>query len=236
MKFADPLVRATLLKRYKRFLADVQFEDGSIATVHVANPGSMIGLKEPGMAVWLSPARNPARKLRWSWELADVDGGLVGVSTAHPNRIAEEAILAGAIPELADFRSLRREVKYGRNSRIDILLEDPAKGTAYVEIKNVNLMREPGLAEFPDAATARGAKHLEELGDMVEAGHAAWMLYVVQRMDCGQFAVATDIDPAYAAALERARTRGVGVLCYMCDITLEEIRLSGPVGLRSGTD
>jgi sugar fermentation stimulation protein A len=236
MKFPDPLVRATLLKRYKRFLADVRFEDGSETTVHVANPGSMIGLKEPGMTIWLSPARSPSRKLRWSWELAEADGGLVGVSTAHPNRIAEEAILAGLVPELAGYETLRREVKYGKNSRIDIQLEDPAKGTAFVEIKNVNLMRTPGLAEFPDAATARGAKHLEELGDMVEAGHTAWMLYVVQRTDCDRFGVASDIDPAYDAALARAKTRGVGVLCYMCDITLEEIRLSQPVGLAPGND
>jgi sugar fermentation stimulation protein A len=231
MKFPDPLVKATLIKRYKRFLADVRFEDGTETTAHVANPGGMIGLKEPGMTVWLSPARNPARKLRWSWEIAEADGDLVGVSTAHPNAIAEEAILAGHIPELAGFETLRREVKYGKNSRIDILLEDSEKGTAYVEIKNVHLMREPGLAEFPDAVTARGAKHLEELGDMVEAGHAAWMLYVIQRMDCSRFAVASDIDPGYAEALRRAMTRGVGILCYMCDITTQEIRLGKPVEL-----
>tara|TARA_R110000787_G_scaffold16622_2_gene50222 strand:+ start:7151 stop:7852 length:702 start_codon:yes stop_codon:yes gene_type:complete len=231
MNFPDPLVKATLIKRYKRFLADVRFEDGTETTAHIANPGGMIGLKDPGMTIWLSPARNPARKLKWSWEIAEADGGMVGVSTAHPNAIAEEAILAGRIPELAGYENLRREVKYGKNSRIDILLEDPNRPIAYVEIKNVHLMRTPGLAEFPDAVTARGAKHLAELGDMVEQGHRAVMLYVVQRTDCDSFALAEDVDPAYAAAFRQAMTRGVEMLCYMCDITTQKITLDRPLPL-----
>tara|TARA_R110002110_G_scaffold166690_4_gene367531 strand:+ start:325 stop:1026 length:702 start_codon:yes stop_codon:yes gene_type:complete len=231
MKFPDPLVKATLIKRYKRFLADVRFEDGTEITAHIANPGGMIGLKDPGMTVWLSPARNPARKLKWSWEIAEADGGMVGVSTAHPNAIAEEAILAGRIPELTGYAGLRREVKYGKNSRIDILLEDPSRPMAYVEIKNVHLMRSPGLAEFPDAVTARGAKHLVELGDMAEQGHRAVMLYVVQRTDCDKFALAEDVDPAYVAAFRQARTRGVEMLCYMCDITTQQITLDKPLDL-----
>lgn len=231
MNFPDPLVKATLIKRYKRFLADVRFEDGTETTAHIANPGGMIGLKDPGMTIWLSPARNPARKLKWSWEIAEADGGMVGVSTAHPNAIAEEAILAGHIPELAGYENLRREVKYGKNSRIDILLEDPNRPMAYVEIKNVHLMRTPGLAEFPDAVTARGAKHLAELGDMVKQGHRAVMLYVVQRTDCDSFALAEDVDPAYAAAFRQAMTRGVEMLCYMCDITTQKITLDRPLPL-----
>ncbi len=231
MRFPDPLIRATLVKRYKRFLADMRFDDGSEITAHCANPGAMTGLAEPGLEAWLSPARNPARKLRWSWELARIDGRLVGINTAWPNAIVTEAIEAGAMPELAGYESLRREVRYGKNSRIDMLLEDDARPACYVEVKNVHLKRN-GPAEFPDAVTKRGAKHLEELGDMVEAGHRAVMVYLVQREDCEVFALAGDIDPAYQAAFVRARERGVEALCYACRLSTEEIVVDRPLPLR----
>ena len=231
MRFSDPLVRATLIKRYKRFLADMRFDDGSEITAHCANPGSMTGLAEPGLEAWLSPARNPQRKLRWSWELARINGRLVGINTALPNTIVAEAIAAGAIPELAGYGTLRREVRYGKNSRIDILLEDAARPACYVEVKNVHLKRD-GPAEFPDAVTKRGAKHLEELGDMIEAGHRAVMIYLVQREDCDSFAVAGDIDPAYEAAFARAITRGVESLCYDCRLNTEAIVVNRPLPLR----
>ena len=214
-----------LLRRYKRFLADVAFPDGATATVHVANPGSMLGLDVPGTRVWLSPARNPARKLHWSRELSEVDGALVGINTGHPNAIVAEALLAGRVPELAAYRQLRREVRYGRQSRVDMLLAGDGLPDCYVEVKNVHLMRTPGLAEFPDSVTARGARHLAELGDAAEAGHRAVMFFLVQRTDCDRFALAADIDPAYAAAWALARARGVEAICHSCTISKQGIEL-----------
>ncbi len=228
MHFPDPLVRGTLLRRYKRFLADVRLEDGREITAHVANPGGMIGLKDPGIEVWLSPARNPSRKLRWSWELARIDGGLVGVNTAWPNQIVAEAVEAGAVPELADYDGLRREVKYGKNSRIDLLLEAPNRPLCYVEIKNVHLKRDHG-AEFPDAVTARGTKHLGELAAMVADGQRAVMFYLVQREDCADFRIAGDIDPTYDAAFGAALDKGVEALCYACRLTTDGITVDAPL-------
>jgi sugar fermentation stimulation protein A len=167
MRFSTPLVAATLVRRYKRFLADVLLPSGEILTVHCANPGGMIGLTVPGARVWLSRSENPKRKLPHSWELIEVDLGsgaeLVGINTAHPNALAGEAIASGRIPELAGYERIRREVRYGENSRVDFLLESDLRPPCYVEIKNVHLMRERSLAEFPDAVTKRGAKHLVEL-------------------------------------------------------------------------
>lgn len=229
MKFSAPLLRATLIRRYKRFLADVEMPDGEMLTVHCANPGAMLGLNMPGMEVWLSDSNNPKRKLRYSWELAQVGDAMVGINTAHPNRIAEEAILAKKIPGLAGYAGLRREVNYGRNSRIDLLLEDAGRGLCYVEVKNAHLMRQPGLAEFPDSVTKRGTKHLAEMVEMVAQGHRAVMLYVVQRDDCNRFAVARDIDPTYASALEDVKSRGVEIICYDCRLSTEAIILHQPL-------
>lgn len=224
MKFPTPLVTGRLVKRYKRFLADVILDaDGSEVTAHCANPGSMLGLKEPGSRVWLSVSDNPKRKLKFSWEIMEADGALVGINTAHPNKLVEEALGAGLIPELAGFSNLRREVKYGRNSRIDILLEADSRPDVYVEVKNVHLMREAGLAEFPDSVTARGAKHLAEMSDVVAEGHRAAMVYLVQRPDCHRMSFARDIDPAYGAAFDTARSAGVEVYAIGCRVTPEEI-------------
>ncbi|MEO0979932.1 MAG: DNA/RNA nuclease SfsA [Pseudomonadota bacterium] len=230
MKFAEPLVGGRLVKRYKRFLADVVLDgDGGEITAHCANPGSMLGLKEPGARVWLSRSDNPKRKLKYSWEIIEADGALVGINTAHPNKLVEEAIEGGRITELSGYASLRREVKYGKNSRIDVLLEDAAGGKTYVEVKNVHLMRQPGLAEFPDSVTARGAKHLGELADMVAEGHRAAMVFLVQRPDCGRLSLAEDIDPAYAAAFRAARSAGVEVYAIGCDVRLDGIDAVKPV-------
>lgn len=228
MKFTSTLVKGTLIKRYKRFLADVTLEDGAVVTAHTANSGSMLGCCAPGAEVWLSPANNPARKLQWTWELVRVDGLLVGINTSHPNALAAEAVAAGIIPELAGYDTVRREVKYGKNSRIDLLLQGGGKPDCYVEVKNVTLFRD-GHAEFPDAVTARGAKHLEELMAMVAEGKRAVMLYMVQRERGGAaaFRVAEDIDPAYAAALRVALAAGVEALCRTCTVTTEDIEV-GP--------
>ena len=230
MKFAEPLVGGRLVKRYKRFLADVVLDgDGSEITAHCANPGSMLGLKEPGAHVWLSPSNNPKRKLKYSWEIIEADGALVGINTSHPNTLVEEAIEDGRIEELRSYASLRREVKYGKNSRIDVLLQDSDGGKTYVEVKNVHLMRQPGLAEFPDSVTARGAKHLGELADMVAEGHRAAMVFLVQRPDCERLSLAEDIDPAYAAAFGSARSAGVEAYAIGCDVRLDGIDAVKPV-------
>jgi sugar fermentation stimulation protein A len=233
MKFPVPLIPATLVKRYKRFLADVMLSNGETITAHVANPGSMIGLAAPGARVWLSKSDSKTRKLAHSWELVEVDFGggseLVGVNTAHPNPLVGAALATGAIPELAGYANIRREVKYGRNSRVDFLLESPSRPSCYVEIKNVHLMRQLGLAEFPDARTERGAKHLEELGDMVDAGHRAVMLYLIQIASASRFALARDIDPKYGAAFDRARSRGVEAIAWRCEIDGGGIEIAAPV-------
>jgi sugar fermentation stimulation protein A len=235
MRFPAPLLPATLVKRYKRFLADVVLPSGETITVHCANPGSMIGLAAPGARVWLSKSANPKRKLAHSWELIEVDFGtgaeLVGINTGHPNALAAEAIAAGAIPELVGYASLRREVKYGKNSRVDILLEHPQRPLCYVEIKNVHLMRQAGLAEFPDAVTKRGAKHLGELADMVAAGHRAVMLFLVQIGSAQHFALARDIDPGYGHAFDAARAAGVEAIAYRCGITCDGIEVVEPVSI-----
>ncbi|MFC4270283.1 DNA/RNA nuclease SfsA [Sneathiella chungangensis] len=229
MKFPAPLLKGRLIRRYKRFLADIELEDGNVITAHVANPGSMMGLKDEGMTVWLSESDNPKRKLPYSWELVEADGALVGINTAHPNGIVAAAIERGDVPALSGYDHLTREVKYGENSRIDILLSGGDKPDCYVEIKNVTLKRDSRHAEFPDSVTARGAKHLKELSAMVAAGHRAVMFYLVQRADCGAFRLAADIDPAYAAAFAEARAAGVEILCYDCHITPAGICLGSPV-------
>lgn len=226
MKFPTALQKATLIKRYKRFLSDMELPDGAQVTAHCANPGSMMGLAEPGSEVWLSPNLNPKAKLDWRWELIRVNGTLVGINTSHPNRLAEQAIAAGQIAELIGYNSIRREVKYGENSRIDLLLESEGKADCYVEIKNVTLRREDS-AEFPDSVTKRGAKHLVELANMVAQGHRAVMLYIVQRGDCSNFRLAADIDANYAAAFAAATDRGVEAICYQCEMSEKAIDL-GP--------
>lgn len=225
MQFPRPLISGQLEQRYKRFLADVRLDSGESVTAHCPNPGSMLGLAEPGRRVWLSPSNDPKRKLKYTWELVELaspEGSeYAGINTAHPNLIAAEAIADGRIPELTGYETMRREVRYGKNSRVDILLEG-ADARCLVEVKNVHLSRAPGLAEFPDSVTARGAKHLDELAARVGEGDRAVMLYIVQR-PADRFALAEDIDPAYAAAFARAREAGVEALCYVCDISLDSI-------------
>lgn len=239
MRFSEPLTCGVLLRRYKRFLADIEL-GGKTVVAHCANPGSMLGLDAPGAEVWLSANRNPKAKLDWRWELVRNGDHLVGINTGHPNGIVAEAIAGGGIAELAGYGSLRREVRYGRNSRIDILLEDDTRPPCYVEVKNVHMKRDlPGrenAAEFPDSVTARGAKHLVEMADMVREGARAVMVYLVQRGDCDHFRVAADIDPGYAAALATARARGVEAICYDCVVTTDGIEVSGnlPVTVDEG--
>jgi sugar fermentation stimulation protein A len=227
MRFPAPLIPATLIRRYKRFLADAVLPDGSETTVHVANPGSMLGIAAPGSRIMLSRSENLKRKLPLSWELVEVDFGAgaewVGVNTGHPNRLVEEAIKSGKVPELSGYPQLRREVKYGKASRVDFLLEADGKPPCFVEVKNVHMMRRPGRAEFPDSVTARGAKHLDELAAEVARGARAVMVYLVQIGSAESVAFARDIDPAYGAAFDRARVAGVAAIALACRVSPEGI-------------
>ena len=199
-------------------------------TAHCPNPGAMTGVATPGARVWVEPNHDPGRKLAFTWRLVALpDGHMAGIDATLPNRLAGAALTAGAIPELAGYQRMRAEVRYGRRSRVDFLLNDPARGELYVEVKNVHLRRTGGLAEFPDCVTARGARHLDELAEMARAGHRAVMLYVVQRTDCTALALARDIDPGYAAAFARARAAGVEALAWSCRIAPQEIALDHPI-------
>ena len=230
MRFQTPLVPARLIRRYKRFLADCRLEDGREITAHCANPGSMMGLAEPGTRIWLEPNDDPKKKLKFGWRLVDHENGdFTGVDTSLPNRMLRAALEAGEVAGLEGYETVRPEVKYGEASRIDFLLSGPARQDAYVEVKSVTLSRQPALAEFPDSRTARGAKHLAELAAMVGKGHRAVMLYLIQRTDCEAFTLAADIDPTYAAAYAEARAAGVETLCYDCRITPEGVWIGGAV-------
>ncbi len=228
MHFDPPLIPATLVQRYKRFLFDAVLDDGTPITGFCANTGSMRGLTAPGSRIWLSQHDGPTRKYRHVFEMIEVGEEMVGVNTSLPNRLAEEGLRAGLVPALSGYDTILREQKYGRNSRIDLLLRHGSLPDAYVEVKNVHFSRMTGLAEFPDTVTKRGAKHLEELGDMVDSGHRAVMIYLVQRADCLRFSICGDLDPFYATAFARARQRGVEAYALRCRITREAIE---PIGL-----
>lgn len=232
MRFQTPLVPATLIKRYKRFLADIRLDDGREVTAHCANPGSMMGLAEPGMRIWVEPNDDPKKKLKYGWRLIEHENGhFTGVDTSVPNRAVRAALIAREIPQLANYTNVRPEVKYGENSRVDFLLTGSRLKDAYVEVKSATLSRVEGLAEFPDSVTKRGTKHLGELTAMIEQGHRAVLFYLIQRTDCTSLAVAADIDPTYAMAFARARAAGVEVIAYDTLITPQEITIGKLVPL-----
>ncbi|MGH7023610.1 MAG: DNA/RNA nuclease SfsA [Caulobacteraceae bacterium] len=226
MRLPQPMAHGALASRYKRFFADVVLDDGRAVTAHCPNPGAMLGLATPGLGVWLSAADGPKRKLAWTLELVEADGGLVGVNTLHPNRLVAEALAAGAIPELGGYDVHRREVRMGEASRVDFVLEGARRPRCWLEVKNVHLRRAGALAEFPDCVAARSARHLKELAARVAEGDRAVQLFVVQRTDCDGFAACADLDPTYAAGLDRAAECGVEVLIQACDIGVDEIRIA----------
>lgn len=233
MRFSAPLLRATLIRRYKRFLAEIRLADGTEVTAHCPNPGSMMGLAEPGSACWLSDHRGTARKLPYGWELVETGGDtprphFVGINTGLANGIVAEALGAGRIPALRGYAEIRREVRVGTESRLDFHLHDKERGDCYVEVKSVTLSRQSGLAEFPDARTARGARHLQELALLARQGKRAVLLFLVQRDDCRSLRIAGDIDPLYLTALQ-AVAPGIEILAYACDIGPEGIELAGAV-------
>lgn len=228
MRFSPSLLSGRLIKRYKRFLADIALDSGEVITAHCANPGALLGGTIPGLRVWVSHNPSPSRKLSYSWQIVEMDNTLVGVNTSLPNGIAEEAIRAGQIAELTGYESLKREVKYGQNSRIDLLLTSSNKPPCYVEVKNVHLKRGAG-AEFPDSVTTRGTKHLRELETIASQGARAVMLYIIQRNDCRHFTFAADLDPVYAATAAHALSHGVEAFAYLCAVTPEGINLAKPI-------
>ena len=230
MQFQTPLIPARLIRRYKRFLADCRLEDGREVVAHCPNPGSMMGLADPDMKIWLEPNNDPKKKLKFGWRLVDhQDGHFTCVDTSVPNRALRAAFETRQVAPLAEYSGVRAEVKYGKQSRIDFLLSEPGLRDVYVEVKSVTLNRQPGLAEFPDSVTTRGARHLAELSDMVRQGHRAVMLYLVQRTDCQRFGLAGDIDPTYAAAFAAARRAGVETLCFGTRISPRGVAISTPV-------
>jgi sugar fermentation stimulation protein A len=222
MELPSPLISGTLIRRYKRFLADVRLDSGEVVTAHCANTGSMTGCAISDSPVLLSTSDRPGRKYPYTWELVQIGGNWVGINTARPNRLVEEAVLGGTIAELQGYETLRREVPYGNNSRVDLLLE--GAGRCYVEVKSVTLV-EGRRALFPDAVTLRGQKHLCELEQMVLRGDRGVIFFAVQRGDADCVAPADTIDPEYGRLLRRAAKVGVEALAYRAVVTPERITL-----------
>jgi sugar fermentation stimulation protein A len=230
MQFKEPLIRGTLQQRYKRFLADVTLDSGQTITAACPNTGTMLGLTTPGLRVYLSRSDRVTRKYPHTLEIVVRDDvGCIGINTSHPNRLVEEAIAAGVVPQLSGYESLRREVKYGVNSRIDVLLEAQGRPACYVEVKNVTLYRRAHHAEFPDCRTERGVKHLRELSDMVRAGHRAVMVYCIQGGDAVDFTLTPDLDRDYFEAFKAAKIAGVEALAVTCHVSPDRIEVTGQV-------
>lgn len=238
MRFQTPLVPGRLVRRWNRFLSEVALEDGgAVVRAHCPNPGSMMGLADPGLRVWLERNDDPKKKLRYGWRLVELGGGhWSGIDTAVPNRVVKEALAARAIEPLAAYGTVRPEVPYGERSRVDFLLSEPGLPDLYLEVKNVHLRRSDDWAEFPDSVTSRGARHLRDLAAVVATGQRAAMLYLVQRTDCGRVRMAADLDPAYAEAFEQAVDSGVEVLAYGTRIDCSGVDLGPrlPVCRRDG--
>jgi len=228
-----PLTEGRLLRRYQRFLADVELADGTLVTAHCPNTGSMQGCKDPGSRVWLSASDNPKRKLPWTWEIVEADGVLVGLHTGRTNALVREAIEAGRVPALAGYKRLRGEVPYGgpdgRRSRIDLLLEAEGRPPCYVEVKNVTAAVTGGLGFFPDAVTERGTKHLREMAEEVARGHRAVLFFCVQRGDVREVRPADHIDPEYGRTLRQVLAQGVEVLAYGAEVLPSGIQLLHPL-------
>ena len=233
MQFEKPLTKATLVKRYKRFLADVVLDTGEEVTAHCANTGSMKTCGAPGDTVWLSHNPSPKRKLAYSWEFTEVSTGYVGINTALPNKLVFEAIEKSQIKELLGYDIMKREVKYGEKSRIDIYLEDSRKvlKPCYVEVKNVTLLGDNCIL-FPDAVTTRGQKHLDELTEMVKKGFRSVMFYLINRPEGAYFKVADHIDPSYAQKLIEAENSGVELLAYRAHSDLKDYYVADKVKIK----
>lgn len=232
MEFQPALIRGTLIKRYKRFLADVLLESGETVVAHCPNPGSMRTCAEPGWTAWVSPSTNPKRKLKWTLELIESETARIMVNTSRPNAIVEAAIRAGEIEELSGYETIRPEVKYGENSRIDLLLSGPGRPDCYVEIKNVTLLHNAGLAAFPDSVSKRAAKHMHELAAMAAQGHRSMVFFLVSRSDVEAMQPADGIDPTYGQALRMALENGVEAVARKLNISEHTLTVSNRLPIR----
>ena len=224
MKFKNQLLRGTLIKRYKRFFVDIEYRNRTI-TAHCPNSGSMMGLLNKGNGVWFSESDNPKRKLKYTLEMVEVDKILVGINTQLTNKIVLEALNQKKIKKLIKFNNIRAEVKFSDKTRFDFLITNNVR-KCFLEVKNVTLVREKKIAEFPDAITSRGTKHLRELIAAKKKGFESYMLYLIQREDCGSFKIAKDIDEEYKSTFNEALKNGVKMLCYDCKLNNEEIKLN----------
>ena len=229
MKYKEKLLQGILIKRYKRFFADIKFKN-QIITAHCPNSGSMMGLIEKGNIVWFSKSDNPKRKLKYTLEIIKVKKNLVGINTLITNKLVLEALKSKKIENLIPFNKIKTESKFSKNTRFDFLLFN-GKTKCYLEVKNVTLVRNENVAEFPDAVTSRGTKHLNELINAKKCGYQSYILYLIQREDCKNFKIADDIDKDYKIAFNKAIKAGVKMLCYDCKISNEEVKLNNQINL-----
>ena len=227
MKFKERLLQGTLIKRYKRFFVDIKYKN-KIITSHCPNSGSMMGLLNKGNKVWFSRSNNPSRKLKYTLEIIEVEKKMVGINTLLTNKIVLDALNQKKIKNLIKFNNIKAEVKFSDNTRFDFLISNNKK-KCFLEVKNVTLSRKKEIAEFPDAVTSRGTKHLNELINAKKKGYESYMLYLIQREDCTSFKIAEDIDLEYKNAFSKALNNGVKMLCYDCKLNNEEIRLNNQI-------
>ena len=224
MNFENKLISGVFIKRYKRFFVDVQIEN-KVITAHCPNTGSMKGLLKEGNKVWLSKSNNPDRKLKYTLQIIEDDSSKVGVNTHLTNKIVLDALKNNLIKEFDKDIIIKPEVKFGDNTRFDFLITKK-NYKAFVEVKNVTLARKPKIAEFPDAITSRGAKHIEELIKASKKGYEVYIAFIIQREDCNQFAIASDIDPEYSKLLSKAVKKKLNILCYDCKFSSKGIKLN----------
>jgi len=224
MNFKKKLISGELIKRYKRFFVDVKIDNKTV-TAHCPNTGSMMGLLEKGNKVWLSKSDNPKRKLKYTLEVIESNGSKVGVNTHLTNKIALDAIYKSKIQNFKNYDFVKQEVKFGNNTRFDLFLTKKNK-KIFIEVKNVTLSRQKGVAEFPDAITSRGLKHIQELLNANEQGYNIYLLFVIQRDDCNKLKIAKDIDPKYCELLTKAVKKNLNILCYDCKFSTKGIKLN----------
>ncbi len=229
MNFENQLIPGVLIKRYKRFFVDIKLKDKKI-TAHCPNTGSMMGLLNPGNKVWVTKSDNKNRKLKYTLQIIKANKARVGVNTHLTNKIVNEALIKNHIKEFAFDKTVQKEVKYNQNTRFDFLIKKN-KSKFFIEVKNVTLSRKKGLAEFPDAITLRGVKHIRELMDAAEKGYKAFILFVIQRDDCKNFSIAKDIDNEYSKLLTLASKNKVKVLCYDCKFSTKGIKLGKKINI-----